>query len=465
MRKTAWWSVGGVVGVVLIYLVFFGFSSGAPVDVVEVRRGAIRDFIDERGMTRLPETYLITMPCNGRIAPIKLVEGKEVWKGKTVLAQVVPEDLDLAVKLADAMVGRLGASIDQNLDDALERIALKQTDAFVTSMQATVEAAYEQLGLAAEKLRYSEKERKRVEDLWNMGRISSEDELDRARLQVVQDKTTLAQTKLMYGGMQAMQVATGLMPELIKQYIANKKLTDAVLQKQKIEAGLRVEQAKLDETRGTMKSPVDGVVLNRFINNERTLPAGTQLLEVGRIEDLQVEADVLSLDVVRVKPGDQGNRVEIYGPAIGDDLPGGHGFARGTVENVYPAGFTKISSLGVEQQRVKVIVRFHPEDLQWLRQNQNLGVGYRVRVRVITQEKPNALVIPRSALVRSVDGTWTVYAVRKGRVRVEPVTIGILNDEQAEVVKGLAEGDLVVRAPEGELEDGQRVEAIVDERG
>jgi HlyD family secretion protein len=184
------------------------------------------------------------------------------------------------------------------------------------------------------------------------------------------------------------------------------------------------------------------------VTNERFLNAGSPLLEIGRLEDLEVEADILSLDVVSAKKGD---RVEIYGPAIGK-IP-----ARGTVERIYPAGFTKVSSLGVEQQRVKVLVRFDRADLQRLRAEQALGVGYRVRVRIITAEKSRALVIPRSAMFRGTDGSWQVYVVRGGRAVIAKVTIGMINDEQAEVLDGLAAEEPVIRSPESSLIDGQRV--------
>ncbi len=166
------------------------------------------------------------------------------------------------------------------------------------------------------------------------------------------------------------------------------------------------------------------------------------------MEDLEVEADVLSLDVVNAKEGDP---VEIYGPAIGKPD------ARGKVARIYPAGFTKVSSLGVEQQRVKVIVQFEPEDLTRLLVDRRLGVGYQVRVRIFTAEKPDALVIPRSALFRAKDGGWQVYAIRGSRSRLQPVKVGLLNDDAVEIVSGLDEGEQVILAPESTLEDGTRV--------
>ena len=131
--------------------------------------------------------------------------------------------------------------------------------------------------------------------------------------------------------------------------------------------------------------------------------------------------------------------------------------AAARVARIYPAGFTKVSSLGVEQQRVKVILTFDVDVLDRLRAQRNLGADYRVRVRVYTAEKENALVVPRSAMFRAADGGWRVFVAKGARARVQPIQVGLTNDESAEVVEGLTEGDVVILAPETNLADGDRV--------
>jgi HlyD family secretion protein len=222
------------------------------------------------------------------------------------------------------------------------------------------------------------------------------------------------------------------------------------LVKQRAEAVARLQQVLQDQQRGTLVSPVDGVVLARHVTDERYISAGTVLLEIGRLEDLEVEAEVLSQDVVDVK---RGNEVEIYGPAIGDPP------ARGVVTRIYPTGFTKISSLGVEQQRVMVILKMNDNDLQRMINERGLGVDYRVRVKIFTQQKPRALTVPRSALFRGGNGDWQVFVVRRGRAQRVPLKLGLMNDNLAEVVEGLQQGETVVLAPESGLTDGQRVTA------
>ena len=459
--KTRTWLILAAVAVVaaVIFVTAGGFWSGTPVEVAEVRRGPIQEFVDERGKTRLPQTYLITMPITGRIEPIAdFPEGTKVEKGETV-ARIVPDDLQLAADGAKAAVERLKASIDENLDENVERISLRQAAEFVRSMRDTVEAAAKQVESAQVKLDYSKINLERIQQLHDSG-AATKDELDLAKLRQAEDALAVDQYNLVHQGMLALQKATEMVPELVTQFIQDKKLTDAVLKWQQAEATARFDQAKLDKQRGNITSPVGGTVLNRCVSNERFLTAGTELMEIGCLDELEVEADVLSVDVTDVN---QQAPVRIYGPAVGKGVGGERGYAKGEVVKVYPAGFTKISSLGVEQQRVKVIIRFDPDDLAWLRAKRNLGVGYRVRVRITTGQKPNALVIPRSALFRDAAGHWNAFAIRHGRARAQQVEIGILNDEQAEVIAGLEAGDLVVRAPESDLESGQRVKEIREE--
>jgi HlyD family secretion protein len=222
----------------------------------------------------------------------------------------------------------------------------------------------------------------------------------------------------------------------------------AVLEKERQQALAQLEQVKTNRQRGTMTSPIDGVVLSRPVTNERHQAAGTVLLEIGRLEDLEVEAEVLSQEVVEIEVGQD---VEIYGPAIGR-MP-----AHGKVSRIYPAGFTKISSLGVEQQRVMVIVQFEPEELSRLRVERELGVGFRVNVKIFTAASDRALVIPRSALFRGTAGDWQVFAIRDGRARLTSIEVGLMNDELVEVIRGLEENDQVIIAPESSLVDGTRV--------
>jgi len=456
-RSTPWLIiVGAILGVLAVAWALMAFlGSRATVEVVEVRSAPIREAIEERGMTRLPETYTITMPLSGHIEPIVLTEGTAVKEGQEV-ARIVKTDLDLPVEEAQAAVDRLEAAIRTNADSTVELTAKRQAEEFVESTQAAVEAARARMESGKAGYDYAESNLGRVSKLFKEG-VQTQDDLDRATTDEIQAAVNYRQDQLVYAAMVSIQAATDLMPTLIQQYIARKLLTQAELEKQRSEAAARLDQALENQRRGIMTSPVDGVVLSRLISNERYLAAGTPLLEIGQLDKLEVEADVLSLDVSRAKPGDP---VEIF---LGSES--GVPAARGTVKLIYPAGFTKISSLGVEEQRVKVIVRFDDGDLARLRQRWSVGVGYRVRVRIITAQKPKALVVPRAALFRGSDERWRLFVVRDGRARLVVVNIGMSNDQHVEVTSGVHEGELVVAAPDVNLTDGTWVKAEVKDEG
>ncbi len=448
-----WWVI--ITGIALVVgggFVYTVFRSGVPVEAASAERGEIRQFVDERGETRLPQIHLITMPFDGRIEEITLVEGDPVEMG-TVVARVVQSDLQNDVDEAQAVVDRLQEAIERNDDTTVELTTKQQALDFVESMKHAVEAALARLTSSQEGLSFAQSFLDRTERLHKTG-AKTEEDVDRATLDKVTADVSHQENELVWRSMRAIEAATKLLPQMITQYTERKKLTRDVLEKEKAEAQARLRQIVTRQERGTMTSPVDGIVLERSMRNERLLSGGTEIMQIGRLEELEVEAEVLSQDVIDVRQGDE---VEIYGPAIG--AWAGEG-VKGFVDRVYPAGFTKVSSLGVEQQRVKVVIQFAEGVLAKLRGERDLGVDYRVRARIFTDARDDALVVPRSALFRGADGRWQVFAIRGSRARLTKIDVGLMNDRQAEVTKGLEVGDQVVLSPESNLTDGTRVKPI-----
>ncbi len=444
--------IAGSIGLasLLAWISWAFFAGGQPVDVATVREESIREYVDERGMTRLPRTHLVTMPAGGRVAEIKVQEGQRVEQGAEV-ARLVAEDMALELRLAQAAADRAEAAVDENRDLSLENTARKQAQRYVESMQHTVSAADKRTQSGKARFEFSrdvfERRKRLAGDAATTGVITQE-QLEEAQLQKIEADNSYQQDQLVYRALQAMQAATDLVPQMILDYIGRKGLETEKLQRERDQARAQLDEVKLRQRRSVMTSPITGVVLERPIEHERYLPAGTTLLEIGDLSLLEVEADILSQDVMKIHAGDA---VEITGGAIGEPLAG-------EVTRIYASGFTKVSSLGVEQQRVKVIVGFKDESQQRVREL-GLGVAFRVHVRVQTEKKHGALVIPRSALFRGPGGNWQVYAVVSRRARLRDVQVGLMNDEQVEIVSGLAAGDQVVLAPEASLSDGTRVSA------
>ncbi len=437
---------------VIAGIAYYASNQGWHVQAAHATRGDVDEFVDERGKTRLPEVHRITMPFAGRIQAIDLNEGQPVTAGQ-IVARVSQDDLDHELAEAQAVVDRLHASIRENNDTTIEESTFQQALRYVESMRATVSAANARKRSGQKRLDYAETNLARVSRLFQQG-AKTQDDLDLANVSYVERDVDYQQDVLVAQAMSAILSATELLPQMVQQYIARKGLQTTVLEKQTAEAEARLQQVMTRRERGMMRSPVDGVVLERPIQNEQYLTAGTVLLTIGRLDELEVEADILSQDVVDVRVGDH---VEIYGPAMGQAV--GSGVA-GTVHRIFPAGFTKISSLGVEQQRVKVVIHFADGARDALH-DRELGVDYRVRVRIVTDSKSNALTVPRSALFRSAAGNWQVFAIRNRRAELQTVEVGLMNDQTSEITAGLDDQDIVVLAPDRNLQHGTRVSPLL----
>ena len=199
-------------------------------------------------------------------------------------------------------------------------------------------------------------------------------------------------------------------------------------------------------------SPVSGTVLKRHVWNERVMNPGEPLLDIGNLDELEISIDVLTEEAVMIRPGD---RVEIFGDVIGDEV------IEGEVRLIEPEAFTKVSSLGVEEQRVTVKVNFTEDSSKRLEdQGKKIGLEYRVRARIITDTKEQTSIIPRTALFHGARGQWQVYRIAAEKALLTDVEIGLMNDYEAEIISGLKEGEIVIVAPESSINDGMKVKML-----
>ncbi|HZT48028.1 MAG TPA: HlyD family efflux transporter periplasmic adaptor subunit, partial [Hyphomicrobiaceae bacterium] len=194
----------------------------------------------------------------------------------------------------------------------------------------------------------------------------------------------------------------------------------------------------------TARAPVSGRVLRLIQESERVVVAGTPLVEIGDTDNLEIVVEYLSVDAVKVREGAKAMVEGWGGPPLA-----------AKVIRVEPAGFTKVSALGIEEQRVRVVLM--PE--RGTEETDRLGHEYRVVVRIQVYEKLDALRVPISALFRKGD-EWAVFTVSDGRARLTPVEIGQRNASYAEVLRGLGEGDTVVLHPSDRIDDAIRVTRV-----
>jgi HlyD family secretion protein len=390
-RFLAHWRTVAVVLVVAAILAVALWPEAIEVDTARVVRAPLQVTIDEEGETRVHDRFVVSAPVAGRLQRIDLKPGDPVRRGKTVVARLTPAP----PTLLDA---RARTELTAAVDSA--RATLGQAQAERARTEATLERARSTL--------------QRQERLAEAGAISTDD-LESARTEV------RAAEQVHKAAQFAVTVA---------------------------QAQLDAARARLQRPDGASRavdvvSPIDGVILRRFRESEAVVPAGEPLVEIGDPTAIEVVADLLSTDAVRVSAGD---------PVLIEQWGGGHALA-GRVERVEPSGFMKVSALGVEEQRVNVIVDFADPATA----SRVLGDGYRVEVRIVEAEVDNALTVPIGSLFRRGDA-WAVFVVDgDGRVRVLEVTLGRRNSAIAEVTGGLREGQRVVLHPPDTLVDGTRV--------
>ena len=368
----------------------------APVAVETARaaRGPMRVTVDEDGKTRIRERYTVSAPLAGRVERIRLKAGDAVAAGTTLLAVIDPAEPAL-----------------------LDPRAKAQAEARVSAADAAQRQAQATLAAAAAAHEQSQTELARLRGLESRGAAKG--------LEVEQAATA----ELMRG---AEHKAAGFAAE-----IARFELEQA-------RAALLRGGAESPDWKLEIRAPVSGRVLRVVQESEGVVGAGSPLLELGDPADLEARIDVLSTQAVPIRPG---------APVIFEHW-GGETPLHGVVRLVEPAAFTKISALGVEEQRVYVVVDFTDPP----QARAALGDEFRVEARIVVWEQEGVLTGPAGALFRAAEG-WSVFAVAGSRAVTRRVEIGKANAEQAQVLGGLAEGDEVVVYPGDRVRDGVRVRA------
>jgi HlyD family secretion protein len=368
------------------------------VDLAHVKKGTLQVVVREEGKTRIRDRYVISSSLAGRLLRIELDPGDKVVSGETVLASIEPADPSL-----------------------LDARSLAQADAKVAANEAACQRAESELKRTQAALERSELHFKRIRSLQE-NRSASSEALEDAELSLRSDTEQHAAAKF-------------------NVTIARFELEQAraALTHFRPSASTTTNSA---EWRMDVHSPISGSVLKVFQESSAVVSPGTPLIEVGDPNDLEIEVDVLSEDAVKVRPG-QEVRIEQWG--------GGQSLA-GVVRRVEPQAFTKVSALGVEEQRVNVIIDFAGPS----QDRGTLGDGYRVETDIVIWKGENVLQIPVSCLFRRED-KWAVFVVKDGLAELTPVEVGNKNSVDAQIISGLSEGIQVIVHPGDQIKTGTKV--------
>lgn len=381
----------GLAAVLLLALAFGFREPAALVDVGEVVRGPFQVTVEEEGRTRLSDRYDVSAPVGGFLGRVMLEPGDEVSRGQVLFL--------LHPHVAPPLDSRSRAQATAALARAESSLELAQAQ--VDSEQARVDLARAEL--------------RRIERMVQAGHMPAEI-LDQAQSEMRRASASLRSARF------AVDVARH--------------------ERDNAQALLATEQNGSAPAPIQVVSPVDGVVLRRLRQSEGSVQAGEPIVSLGNLASLEVAVDVLSPDAVRLQPG---MRVEL-------DRWGGDSTLPGRVKRIEPAGFVKVSALGVEEHRVWVIVELDAPRAAW----QSLGDGYRVEARFILWEADELLQVPTSALFRHGAG-WGTFLVVDGRASYRSVEPGRRSGLRTEVISGLEPGDQVILHPGQSLADNARV--------
>jgi HlyD family secretion protein len=368
-----------------------------PVDLAAAARGPLRVSVSDEGETRVKEVFVVYAPVAGVMQRIDLEPGDPVVAATTVVARIEPTDptfLDVRT-------------------EAEAHAAVRAADAARAHAAASVQSAEAELDFAR-------KELERFRGLAASDTIS-QNALDDAQRRERRASAALAEAEAQLA-MRASELdraqATLLAPSAAR---GSREDCDCV----------------------SVYAPVSGAVLRVLQESENVVASSTPLVEIGDPRELEIVVDLLSADAVRVRPGQR-----VYVEAWGEPEA-----LNGVVQRVEPYGFTKVSALGIEEQRVNVIIDFTDPPERW----QRLGHGYRVEPRIVLWETAAALRIPLPALFREGE-RWAVFVEEGGRAVLRHVEVGRDNGLEVQIASGLAAGERVVLHPSDRVAEGVRLE-------
>jgi HlyD family secretion protein len=393
LKWARWLLGGGIVLALAATVALLLWPRPAAVDLASVTQGPISETVADQGFARVREAYVVSAPVGGRLERVELHVGDRIEAGRTVVGLIRPASVEL-----------------------LDPRSRSQAQAALAAASAAVTAAAAQRDQLAAEARKVDADLNRVSTLAEKG-FASRQALDAAE----------AQDRAARAGVQAADAQLGVRRSELR--VARAALM-----------GPEAEGAGVVEVR----SPASGYVTRVLQESERAVAAGAPLVEVSDRRGLEAAIEFLSQDAVRIAEGMPAAIYDWGGPG---ELPA-------VVRRVEPQAFTKVSALGVEEQRVLVLLQFKAPEGDWGR----LGPGYRVWGRVVLRTAPKALKVPLGALVRK-DAGWGVFVVAGGRAHLTAVKVGAITDREAEVTSGLGRGDQVVVFPSDRVRDGARVRA------
>ncbi len=397
-------ATAGLLGAVVVAgVLWFAWPRPVPVDIASIDMGSMAVSIDDEGKTRVRHVYTVSAPIAGKVLRISHPPG----------AHSVSLHIGDEVKADETIVAVMQPTIPAFIDVRTR----EELQASVAAADAAIALAEAEIRRIEVTLEFARDELKRAQALSRTGAVATRT-LEKTQVDVAANEAALASAKAQLGVRRSERAS-----------VAARLIDPATVASQALHCCINI------------KAPVTGRVLKIVQDSETVVAAGAPLLEIGDPTDLEVVADLLSTDAVQIRAG-HAAVIDGWGGAT----------LRGRVTRVDPAGFLKVSALGIEEQRVRTTIDFADAPEVW----SALGHDFRVIVHVTVWNGEGVVTVPVGALFRK-GSDWAVYAVKGGRARTTVVKIGHRNAQVAEVLSGLGAGDRVVLHPSDRVRDGSAV--------
>ncbi|MDH3608638.1 MAG: HlyD family efflux transporter periplasmic adaptor subunit [Gammaproteobacteria bacterium] len=393
-RRSIFWLI--ILVLIVAGLIFTFRPQPIPVDLIKVAQGPMIVTVEEEGETRVKDVYMLSAPVTGHMLRIDAEVGDDVIAAETLVAQIRPINPEFLDKRSE--------------EEA--RAAIKTAEASLALTEAQLVEAQSEFDFAVTEL---ERANKLIQQ-----QVIPQRALDNAKRDY---KSKRAGVNTAKAALRARQF----------------ELAQA---RAHLVSPADVQTNDQDCQCVTILSPITGKILQVLHESEGVISMGTPLVEIGDPANLEIVVDFLSSDAVRIQPG---QRVII-------EEWGGESALQGTVRKIEPFGFTKTSALGIDEQRVNVIIDLSDPTEKW----QRLAHGYQIEARVVLWESENVSKVPLTSLFRDNDN-WAVYVEQENRAKLQHVKLGQRNGLEAEILEGLPEGSQVISHPSNQIVDGIRV--------
>lgn len=392
-----------IIGILLIIVIagaVFAIqgNNGKEVETYTVKKGDVQSYIEEIAVVKSNNQRMVFSEANGKVLSISKDVGDKISAGD-VIVKLDTENIDLQIKSIEFKLDALNAAYTEAIK--------KPEKEFIDKVRASVESVKISVEEAKRNLENSEK-------LYEEGALSY-DEYQKAinYLKIQQEALKAAENELKL-------LEKGTSENIRRQYEA-----------QIDELENQLQMLKQNKENYLILSPIDGTILDKFIEEGALVQPGMPVVEIGDENDLYLEADILASEIGKVV---EGADVIIYSEDL--DLSN----IKGKVRKIYPKAFSKLSDLGIEQKRVRVEINIAEEIAK-------LKIGYEVDIKIVTNNKKNVIIIPDNSIIEFEDGKY-VYVLQDGTAKLRKIETGVEGEDMVEIISGLKEGEKVVLNPE-----------------